>query len=203
MSDESLDRGSPSIPSIPPVWGRTTPPRSPNEIPPAPPSQAESSNVLGVVGFIASILGCCLPIVPSIVAVVCGVIGVRRAPRGYAIAAIVIGGLQLLAGAGFFIFAVVLAPASSSPWSALLPNPAQLNTLEQSTVDGATKFDEPDAWGTAFRVEVIERDGEQTVFYWSAGEDMVFDTPDDFVAGCDPESACNPGSVRDPAADKK
>jgi len=103
---------SESPPQDPPgadaAFRRSTPPTSPLLVPPQPTPSKASSNVLGIVAFGLSLVGFGIPVVPSIAGLVCGILALRREPRGFAIAAIVI---SVLSGCiGLFIVVSVVLP---------------------------------------------------------------------------------------------
>jgi hypothetical protein len=115
-----------------------------------------------------------------------------------AIAALVLAAIQLLITAvvavlivnavqkGVFQTVVTVAIAETALEEAL----ADEETGNQIfTVDAPSKFSVEDGWGMAFRTEVVENEGQRTIFIWSAGPDETFDTADDFVAASSPRDA--------------
>ena len=168
---------------------RATPPRTPLGIP--NPDAPPSANRMGIAAFIASILGLsCLPFVGSIAGLVLGIVAVRRAPRGFAIAAIV-----LSAAGTCFIFPVLLGLLL--PALAVARNAAREVRTEIAFVEVAARAREfrtdngrlpadivecygselpPfDGWGAPVRLRLFGDD----LFVDSAGEDGVWDTGDD------------------------
>jgi hypothetical protein len=147
------------------------------------------------VAFACSFAGFCLPVVVSVPVLIVACIAVWRAPRGFAIAAIVLSLLQIVASVAFLLWiATMVTPAVQTMAQAEMAM-LQAESLERDTgvesfpLDGASRLTGDDAWGTAFRVEVIEQDGNRTIYVWSAGPDAAFDTEDDFVATSRPDGA--------------
>ena len=172
------------------------PPRSPLDVAALPAERrAPTHNTMGIVAFACSVLGFCLPVIVSVPALIIAVIAVLRAPRGFAIAAIVFSLLQI-AGvvAGFVLLVNAVTPSIRTVADAEMAL-FQAESLERDTgeasfpIGGASKLSGTDAWGTVFRTEVIERDGVRTIYVWSAGPDAVFDSSDDFVAASRPQGA--------------
>jgi len=172
------------------------PPISPFDVPPMAPV-ADERNTLGMVAFIAAIAGFCVPALPSLFALVAGAIALRRRPRGFAIAAVVVSVAQLALGT-LVLAMVVKATASSRSRartivSSSLAQTALEEALAAEAADGVDRFPigapavftATDAWGVPFRVEVVVEDGRRRVSIWSAGDDREFDTADDFLAASD------------------
>lgn len=184
----------------------STPPRHRDEVPLPPEAEPLKPNRLALVAFILSLVGFCVPLVAPLAALICGIIAVRRAPRGFAIAAIVIA---CVGGC----FSTLLLPALLLPALAMARISARASVTQASGVDVLRRAQEfqadhqalprdivecygdeipPfDAWGTPLRL-VIEKDGEVTsIFVWSAGEDEAWDSEDDWVLTCDPPRAAS------------
>ena len=135
---------------------------------------------------------------PILHAIVLGIVGVLRPRRGLAIAALILSAIQLLLLAivavlivnavqrGVFQTVLTVAIAETSLEEALADEGAGNQVF---TVDAPSKFSAEDGWGMAFRTEVVENEGERTIFIWSAGPDKTFDTADDFVAASSPREA--------------
>lgn len=163
----------------------------------APPEQ-ERTNVAGLIAFIASLLGFCIPVLPTIVALVLGIVGVFKPRRGFAIAAIVISVVQFI---GLALLTVALVAAARSGKFQTLASVVSADIELKDSLDrerrgetvfkvGApSDFRADDGWGTPFRVEIVEANGERQVFILSAGRDLEFGTADDFVAACHPKNA--------------
>lgn len=101
---------------VEPVEPRLAPPTSPLDVhvAPEPPSQ---SNGLGVAAFVLSLAGFCIPVVPSLLGLACGVIAVRREPRGFAVAGIV---LSVATGCGgTALLAMVASPMLALLWGGM------------------------------------------------------------------------------------
>ena len=203
MSDPNAPQGDQVPPPPPPVELTMAPPTERSAaLPPigdpfAVPAE-ERTNVAGLIGFIAAVLGFCIPVLPSLVALVLGIVGVMQPRRGLAIAAIVLSVIQfILLG----VIAVVVAKAvQSGAFQTVVTVAIAESELEQAlatenagnevfTVGAPSTFSANDAWGVAFRTEVVEVDGARAVFIWSAGPDETFDTADDFVAASSPSDA--------------
>jgi len=202
MSDLQPPNGDP-VPPPPRVELTMAPPRDPSAVLPpigdpfAPPAE-ERTNVAGLIAFISALLGFCLPLLPTLVAIILGIVGVLRPRRGLAIAALIIAAIQLLL---LGIVAVVIVNAAQRGLFQTFATVVIAETeLQQAlddegsgnqifSVDGPSKFSAEDGWETSFRTEVVETDGNRTIFIWSAGPDKTFDTPDDFVAASHPTNA--------------
>lgn len=165
--------------------------------PPVAPSLRESRrNPLAWIAFAFSMIGFCIPVLPSLMAIVIGVPSMFRRPRGVAVAAVSIAVLQL----AVVLLASVVAVSVVRRVIAGNGDPRS-ETMERATeqlermladdrreggarfaVGSRPKFKGRDAWGTGYRVEIIERNGRRSIVVWSAGEDRRFDTADDFIA---------------------
>ena len=180
----------------------SVPPRDPLGIPPLPVEGSTAGgpnpngpNTWGIVAFACSFAGFCLPVVVSVPVLIVACIAVWRAPRGFAIAAIILSLLQIVASVAFFLGLMTMVTPSVQTMAQAEMAMLQAESLERDTgvasfpLDGASRLVGDDAWGTAFRVEVIEQDGNRTIYVWSAGPDAAFDTEDDFVATSRPEGA--------------
>lgn len=201
MSDLQPPNGD-QVPPPPRVEMTMTPPRDPYMAPgvgdPFAPPAEERTNVAGLIAFISALLGFCLPLLPTLVAIVLGIVGVLRPRRGLAIAALILSAIQLLLLAivavlivnavqrGVFQTVLTVAIAETSLEEALAEEGTGSKIF---TVDAPSKFSAEDGWGMAFRTEVVENEGERTIFIWSAGPDKTFDTFDDFVAASSPREA--------------
>lgn len=178
------------------------PPTDPFGVPPLggpfAPSAAERTNVPGIIAFILAVLGFCLPLLPTLGAIVLGIVGVRRPQRGLAIAALVLSAFQLvILGVSAILIVQTVQSGTFQSFITVVIAESELEDAlanEQSgskvfSVDAPSSFSAEDAWGIAFRTEVVEIDGLRTVFIWSAGPDETFDTDDDFVAASWPSGA--------------
>ena len=181
----------------------TTPPRHHDEVPLPPPVAPLPPNRLGLVAFILSLVGFCVPFVASLAALICGIIAVRRQPRGFAIAAIVI---SCLSGCFGGLTLTLLLPALAAGRNAAkmvktnISGNEALIRVSEFKVDQRTlpkdlvecygdEIPPFDAWGTPLKL-VIETEGTTTnIFVWSAGKDAVWDSEDDWVVACDPPTA--------------
>jgi hypothetical protein len=192
----------PNDPSADPSVTASVPPRDPLGIPPLPVEGSTAGgpnpngpNTWGIVAFACSFAGFCLPVVVSVPVLIVACIAAWRAPRGFAIAAIVLSLLQIAASVAFLLWAVSMVTPAVRTMAQAEMAMLQAESLERDTgvasfpIDGASRLTGDDAWGTAFRVEVIELDGDRTIYVWSAGPDAAFDTEDDFVATSRPEGA--------------
>jgi hypothetical protein len=170
---------------------RATPPRTPAGIPtpPAPPPP----NRMGVAAFVAALLGLsCVPFAGSIAGLVLGIVAVRREPRGFAIAAIV-----LSAAGTCLIFPILLGlllPALGAARNAARSVRTEIALLEVAA--RAREFESDygrlpadivecygselppfDGWGTPLRLRLFGGD----LYAESAGDDGLWDTGDDVV----------------------
>lgn len=124
---------TPGLPrSAPPIYAEQVVAR-PVEPPP--------KNRLGVVAFVFSILGVtCLPVIGGVVGLICGIIAVRREPRGLSIAAIVIsvvGGcllMPLLLLPALLLPALAKARAAAQAARNQVVQGSQATTVSESTV---------------------------------------------------------------------
>lgn len=172
------------------------PPISPFDVPPMA-QVADERNTLGMVAFIAAIAGFCVPALPSLFALVAGAIALRRRPRGFAIAAVVVSVAQLALGTLVLAMVVKATASSRSRARTIVSSSSAQTALEEAlaaeAADGVDRFPigapavftATDAWGVPFRVEVVVEDGRRRVSIWSAGGDREFDTADDFLAASD------------------
>ncbi|MEY2795057.1 MAG: hypothetical protein RIR10_773 [Planctomycetota bacterium] len=187
---------------------RATPPIYPEQVV-VPPAAPTPTNRLGVIAFVFSILGVtCLPVIGGLVGLICGIIAVRREPRGFSIAAITISALG-----GCLLMPLILLPALLLPALAKARTTARQvmnqsaatqvqtviedfqatngrfpNDLQECFGGGSIPFD---AHGTELRMKVVvtsdeSKDHTMTVStteskiqIWSAGEDQTWDTEDD------------------------
>lgn len=187
---------------------RATPPIYPEQVvtPPTPPTP---KNTLGLVSFIFSLLGLFpLTFLGSIVGFVTGLIAVRREPRGFAIAGIVISAVTGCLGVVVLLPIFLLIPALGKARSAAqqVMNQSAANQVQTVIEDyharngrfpndlgecfggGSIPFD---AHGTELRMKVVVTSDESTehtmtvsttesrIQIWSAGEDQTWDTEDD------------------------
>lgn len=176
---------------------RTTPPTLSQQVPPRE-REEPKKNKLGLIAFIFSLLGVFpLPIIGQLVGFICGIVAVRREPRGLAIAAIaisVLGGclavpLALLPA----LFLPALAKARVAARNAVtLSGGSQLqvsidsfrakyqrmpNDMAELKLDaGGTPTD---GWENEFRFVIVTNDGVDGYEIYSAGEDGAWDTIDD------------------------
>ncbi|MGA1223059.1 MAG: hypothetical protein ACO31E_00670 [Phycisphaerales bacterium] len=164
----------------------------------APAATGPEPNTLGIIAFIFAIIGFCLPVLSSLPAFIMGVLALFRPRRGFAIAAVVLSFTQLaLAAILAFWIVTFIIPSGQIIETMVLAERDLERSLDREaegghrtlTADAPAKIGGSDAWGTAWRVEVIEENGVRAVFLWSAGADAQFDTPDDFVAASDPADA--------------
>jgi len=201
MQDDHTDPSDHEQTSPPP------PPPAPDAVPPQSPEavaampfesttvEPEPRNTLGIVAFIASLLGFCVPVLPSAFAFVLGLFALRRRPRGFAIAAVVLALIPLVMWVTLFAAMGKLAVSGIGPRMktrsiAQLELRRALRSGDDAFAFGSpAKFDARDDWGTPFRVDVMDVDGKRTILIWSAGADGAFDTDDDFVAASDPRDA--------------
>lgn len=194
-------------PSLPAPALSGVPPTRPEGIRPMPEDGPAPSNPLGLAAFIVSIVGFCVPVLGPLVALTLGVVALFARPRGFAITAIVLSALQLVATAVVFIMLFsMVTPAietKSIAMSQLLMaiEDERANGVDHFPIGAAASFDAVDGWGNAYRVEVIRSGDARTVFVWSAGGDGEFDTADDFVAACDPMDAASKAGKREFAID--
>ena len=156
---------------------------------------AKSENPAGLSGFIVSLIGLFLCGIPSIIGVIISAIGLRKEPRGFAIAGLIIGLIGLLeAAAGGYMayqgfqaidslgitFREVLATTQLNvaaievghEWERLARIPTQEEG--QQIVNGKR-----DMTGNSI---LYETDGSSFSLR-SAGEDGVLDTDDDVTVG--------------------
>jgi hypothetical protein len=148
---------------------------------------------MGVAAFVAALLGLsCVPFAGSIAGLVLGIVAVRREPRGFAIAAIV-----LSAAGTWLIFPILLGlllPALGAARNAARSVRTEIALLEVAARAREFRSDYGrfptdivecfgselppfDGWGTPVRLKLIG-DG---LFAESAGDDGLWDTDDDVV----------------------
>jgi hypothetical protein len=191
-----------------PTPPRTTPPIYAEQVvtstPPTP-----AKNTLGLVAFIFSLTGISvLPGLGSIVGLITGVIAVRREPRGFAIAGIVISSLTGCLGLIILLPMALLLPALAKARSTAqqVMNQSSATQVQQAIADYQTRngqfpedleecFGEEvipvDAYGNELRMKLVVTTDESTdhsmttsttdskIQIWSAGVDGVWDTEDD------------------------
>lgn len=164
----------------------------PMKYPQTPPPQ---ENGWGLAGFVVSIAGLIFCGIPSIVGLVLSAIGLRKEPRGFAIAGVAIGLLGILEIVCFCVFLLTVYRAAESGIGALkgltiqmqLEHEAELigNEWEnKSRVPTQAEGDDllagkRDAIGNSI---VYETDGNSFSLR-SAGPDGILETDDDTVAG--------------------
>jgi len=165
-------------------------------------TNAPQKNSLGLTAFIFSLLGItCLPVLGAIVGLVCGIIAVRREPRGLAIAAIAISAVG-----GCLIVPVLVLPALLLPalgrarmnaqtlrtevegqvlWmhveSFRLDQGRMPKDLAEAAAHAGGSAATTDAWGNAWRFTVAEGADGPAFTISSAGRDGTFDTEDDVM----------------------
>ncbi len=176
---------------------RTTPPTLSQQVPPRE-REEPKKNRLGLIAFIFSLLGVFpLPLIGQLVGLICGIVAVRREPRGLAIAAIAISVLG-----GCLVLPLVMLPALLLPALAK----ARVSARTAMTQSGAQQVQQSidafrakrqrmpkdmvelaadvgwtatDGWDNEFRFVVLTKDGVEGYEIYSAGEDGVWDTIDD------------------------
>jgi hypothetical protein len=176
---------TPGLPrSAPPIYAEQVVAR-PVETPP--------KNRLGVVAFVFSILGVtCLPVIGGVVGLICGIIAVRREPRGLSIAAIVIsvvGGCLLMP---LLLLPALLLPALAKARAAAqgVQNSVLISmTVEDfraqngrlpGSLDEAFPTGVPlDRWGNPYVLKVSSDPNSVGYQIWSAGPDATMGTADD------------------------
>lgn len=189
--------------------GRGAPPTTPPgaDGPPQGAGAAEK-NGLGLVSFVFSILGLlCLPVIGQLAGLICGLLALRREPRGFAIA-----GIAISAASGCLVVPLLIAlllpalgKARQSARTVMTAVTAQqiLGEVQIAEADGrrveseddvkavlsAPEFSLVDGWQTPFKIGVLEEDGERVILIWTAGPDTIWDTEDDAVAASLPEEA--------------
>jgi len=179
----------------------TTPPspQQPPQYQPSPPHvviNPQPTNGLGLAGFITSLVGLVTCGVISPVGLILSLIGLMKAPRGFAVAGTILGLIgsawALIAGIGIVMGIIGVGAAAKQMADYVNAHQparqAYLQIDEQRTQSGTTpttaganavaaKFIDP--WGTPLRAEVVS--GEITIR--SAGRDKSFDTSDDIRFG--------------------
>ncbi|MFM7135194.1 MAG: hypothetical protein ACKO0W_12870 [Planctomycetota bacterium] len=186
------------MPASPPPFGAAAP-------------QNDGKNTLGLVAFILSVVGLlCLPVVASLPGLVCGLIAVRREPRGLAIGAIVMGAVGSCATP---LLLALLLPAlakaqavareipvdnsysAASAWLTYVDDFQIENgrlPASEAELTKATGFPPiVDGWNTPMRMRIEGAGAETKIFIWSAGPDLAWDTRDDFCSGSLPEDAAD------------
>jgi hypothetical protein len=164
----------------------------PMPMPKAPPTQ---ENGWGLSGFIVSLAGIALCGLPSIVGVLLSAIGLRKEPRGLAIAGLVIGLIGILETVAFFTLIFTVYRAAETGMGAmknyavemqLRAQAEEIGTLWESTSQIPTQAEgddllsgRRDAIGNSI---VYETDGESFSLR-TAGPDGILETDDDTVVG--------------------
>ena len=204
---------------------RGTPPMFSDQVAPLEPLPPRPTNTLGIDAFVLSLSGTtCLPFVGGIAGFVCGIIAVRRKPRGFAIAAISISGLTSCIGVPLFIALFLPALASGRSAARLVKTRVAATDVEmrvdafRAANDGRWPTDvlecygvespPMDGWGTPLRFVIEHPDAERVdqpamhasadpkYFVWSAGADMIWDTEDDWVVSDSPIGAAEAAGYR-------
>ena len=166
------------------------------------PAAIPPKNTLGLTAFIFSILGVtCLPVLGALAGLVCGIIAVRREPRGFAIAAIAISAVGGCLIVPIFLLPAILLPALAkaratvrSMETAVQGEMLQMeverfradrgrlpNDLAESASHAGRDTLTTDSWGNEFKLVVDDGEGGTTYSIRSAGRDGAFDTEDDVV----------------------
>ena len=166
--------------------------------------RGNSRNVLGIIGFVLSLL-----CIPAILGLLFSLIAVRKQPRGFAIAGIIIG--LIWVGLQAFVFIAAQKLVEESRWQSLG------NFIEYAVDLGETqkavnqfimdKGEEPrssdvldlkeenktDPWGHPYRLRRVEgTNGRPGWLIFSPGPDGKWKTADDPMAGLDPENRPRP-----------
>jgi hypothetical protein len=152
--------------------------------PPPPPPLRSQTNGLGIAGFIVSLVGV-FTCVLSPVGLILSLVGLRKHPRGFAIAGSIIGGIGTLI-LGIFAVALLGNPEALGMVKTVFPlSKAQMIIEEHRQANDALPSEEEgnrliehleDGWGNPLRYEL---DGEYYDIR-SAGPDGEFGTDDDF-----------------------
>lgn len=184
---------------------------------PSAPAPA-SGNQLGLIAFCLSLAGFCLPVILSLPGLICGCIAVRREPRGLAIAAIVLGAIGTLviplmlalflpaleqASRAARLVPVESSYAAAETWLTYLDDfqteHGRMPVSEEELTKATGVAPIADGYGTRLQMRFEGEGDATTVFVWSAGPDLAWDTGDEFVAGCLPTNAADiAGLPRDP-----
>jgi hypothetical protein len=174
------------------------------------------ANVPGLVGFIFSIVGLVTCGLLSPIAAVLSGVGMRREPRGLAIAGLVIGivgtlelaAIATIMGVGYFA-AKRASVILTSTFTTLSNSEMASRSVLASTVGGALPEDADgntaivgnvDGWGRPFRYHKFN---EWRSEIRSAGADGLFDTADDFFVPVTPPSTASwpaPATLPQPPA---
>lgn len=168
------------------------------------PSQApRQDNPLGLTGFIISLVGLVLCGIPSIIGIIVSGLGLKKEPKGFAIAGLLIGvfGLIELGLVGFLAYSTYQLAGQAGGAIRKAATQGQLSSdafvigeqwEETGTLPTQAEGDElvsgsRDIYANSIRYET---DGI-TFSLRSAGPDGVFDNEDDIIVGPfeDPESA--------------
>ena len=167
-------------------------PANPEPSPVMPPSE---TNGLGIAGFVVSLIGILTCGVPSIIGLGLSLIALRKKPKGFAIAGVILGvvGLLELVLAVFWAYSMVQAVGTiqvvinrsenesiakeyandiAEEWKLTKQLPSQEEG--QKLIEGET-----DTFGNELRYDT---DGSSFSIR-AAGEDQSFDTEDDIVVG--------------------
>ena len=153
------------------------------------------TNGLGIAGFVVSLIGILTCGVPSIVGLGFSLIAVRKKPKGFAIAGVILGVIGLLELA-FMVFSVYNAMQAVVAIQAVVNQAQDQSIAQEHANDIAEEWkltkqlpsqeegqrlidDETDTLGNQFRYET---DGSSFSIR-AAGEDELFDTGDDIVVG--------------------
>lgn len=150
----------------------------------APPARKEG-NTIGLIGFILS-LTCCL----SPVGLLLSFIGLFKAPRGFAVAGTIIGGLVTLLWVWFIIGMMAIGGFGAIPMGIGMDvaiTDERIQAYQSETGNLPPDLDavnmppqcRTDPWGNAYRYE-IAADGVSWTLT-TAGADGQFDTADDLV----------------------
>lgn len=167
----------------------------PSSLEPSPAMPPSETNGLGIAGFVVSLIGILTCGVPSIVGLGFSLLALRKKPKGFAIAGVILGVIGLLELV-FMVFSVynVLQTLSDLPASA---NQTYNRSIAQEHANDVAEEwkltqqlpsqeegqklieDETDMFGNELRYET---DGSSFSIR-AAGEDQLFDTEDDIVVG--------------------
>lgn len=165
-----------------------TQPPTPPSYPTQPPA---SKNTLGLVGFIVSLVGSLGCGLGAPIGLIISLIALRRQPKGFAIAGMIIGilGSIYLVWMGMWVVSGLLDIGRTINESARTVGAAQpardaivaarntSGSLPSEIEGNAIVSKHVDAWQTPFRYKLV--DGAFSII--SAGEDKRFDTGDDVV----------------------
>jgi hypothetical protein len=152
-----------------------------------PPSREPPSNAIGLAGFVVSLVGIISCGALSPIGLILSLIGLRKEPKGLAVAGTIIGGVGIVLLGVLVGLVVILIPRGQVAATEAVVMMAEraiearaAETGDLPSVDEGKELiaEHTDAWGNPLR---YEPSGDEFTIR-SAGPDGAFDTADDIVS---------------------